>query len=90
MECLIHSPAFNCVEMAWVAGVGHAELRRERAAGARLQGLQGGLRGAAVRLARPVRGAQLHLRKTLQVTLYSVKRVSLTLYRVKKCIINTI
>ena len=22
MECLIHSPAFNCVKMAWVAGVG--------------------------------------------------------------------
>ena len=25
MECLIPSPAFNCVEMAWVAGVGLAE-----------------------------------------------------------------
>ena len=24
MECLIHSPAFNCVKMAWVAGVGCA------------------------------------------------------------------
>ena len=24
MECLIHSPAFNNVEMAWVAGVGVA------------------------------------------------------------------
>ena len=22
MTCLIHSPAFNCVQMAWVAGVG--------------------------------------------------------------------
>ena len=22
MECLIHSPAFNCVKLAWVAGVG--------------------------------------------------------------------
>ena len=28
MECLIHSPAFNNVKMAWVAGVGHA-LRRD-------------------------------------------------------------
>ena len=24
MECLIHSPAFNNVKMAWVAGVGEA------------------------------------------------------------------
>ena len=24
MECLIHSPAFNTVKMAWVAGVGGA------------------------------------------------------------------
>ena len=24
MECLIHSPAFNTVQMAWVAGVGGA------------------------------------------------------------------
>ena len=24
MECLIHSPVFNCVKMAWVAGVGGA------------------------------------------------------------------
>ena len=24
MECLIHSPAFNCAKMAWVAGVGVA------------------------------------------------------------------
>ena len=22
MECLIHSPAFDCAKMAWVAGVG--------------------------------------------------------------------
>ena len=22
MECLLHSPAFKCAEMAWVAGVG--------------------------------------------------------------------
>ena len=28
MKCLIHSPAFNNVAMAWVAGVGLAELRR--------------------------------------------------------------
>ena len=27
MECLIHSPAFNNVEMAWVAGVGLAHER---------------------------------------------------------------
>ena len=25
MECLIHSPAFNTVKMAWVAGVGATE-----------------------------------------------------------------
>ena len=25
MECLIHSPAFNFVKMAWVAGVGMAK-----------------------------------------------------------------
>ena len=29
MECLIHSPAFNNVEMAWVAGVGPANVREE-------------------------------------------------------------
>ena len=28
MECLIHSPAFNCVKMAWVTGVGRTTLRR--------------------------------------------------------------
>ena len=34
MEFLIHSPAFNCVKMAWVAGVGYAgpEERRPRRA----------------------------------------------------------
>ena len=25
MECVIHSPAFNHVKMAWVAGVGRAD-----------------------------------------------------------------
>ena len=25
MECLTHSPAFNCITMAWVAGLGLAE-----------------------------------------------------------------
>ena len=35
MECLIHSPAFNTVKMAWVAGLGATErggLRAERGA----------------------------------------------------------
>ena len=36
MECLIHSPAFNCVKMAWVAGVGrtHPVERSSTTAGA--------------------------------------------------------
>ena len=29
MECLTHSPAFNCIKMAWVAGLGHAALALE-------------------------------------------------------------
>ena len=37
MECLIHSPAYNCVKMAWVAGVGRAasaaQARRDESAG---------------------------------------------------------
>ena len=41
MECLIHSPVFNNVEMAWVAGL--AEDRR--AAAARDRGVHGAPRG---------------------------------------------
>ena len=30
MECLIQSPAFNCVKMAWVAGAGTTSITRLR------------------------------------------------------------
>ena len=49
MEYLIHSPAFNCAKMAWVAGVGGAKVPREDAARSREVPPEG-LRGAGAPL----------------------------------------
>ena len=42
MECLIHSPAFKCAKMAWVAGVG-STLGRHLGLREGLQVLEDGL-----------------------------------------------